>query len=161
MVCSKCCLWMWETLQRYRALDPESQRLFWRAAILLPMIRASLRTRGYIKTFASLQKRLRPAPSGQTTSVEQARKTTRMVRAALHYSLLHFTCLEESLGLWYLLRTQGISPQLRIGVRKTNGKFEAHAWVEHNGEALNQPEATHQHYAPFEREFSDPPVERP
>ncbi len=135
--------------------------MFWRAAILLPMIRVSLRNRGYNKTFASLQKRLSPALGEPAASVEQARKTTRMVRAALHYSLLHFTCLEESMGLWYMLRSQGISPQLRIGVRKTNGKFEAHAWVEHNGEALNQPEATHQHYAAFEQEFSDPPTERP
>jgi len=152
---------MWETLQRYRTLDRESQRLFLRAAMILPMIRVSLRTRGYNKTFASLQNRLRPAPGEPFEGAEQARKTTRMVRAALRYSLMHFTCLEESLGLWYLLRTQGISPQLRIGVRKTNGKFEAHAWVEHNGEALNQPEATHEHYAAFEQEFSDPPVERP
>ena len=139
----------------------ESRRLFRRAAILLPMIRASLRTRGYNKTFASLQRRLSPAPGEPAASVEQARNTTRMVRAALHYSLMHFTCLEESLGLWYLLRTQGISPQLRIGVRKINGKLEAHAWVELLGEALNQPEAAHQHYAAFEREFSDPPAERP
>jgi Transglutaminase-like superfamily len=154
---------MWETLQRYRALDPESRRLFRRAAVLLPMIRASLRVRGYNKTFSSLQARVNPAAPAQSadSDAEQLRKTSRMVRAAVHHSLLHFTCLEESLGLWYLLRKQGIAPQLRIGVRKENGKFEAHAWVEHGGEALNQPEATHLHYAAFEKEFSEPPAERP
>ena len=152
---------MWETLQRYRALDEESRRLFRRAAMLLPMIRASLRVRGYNKTFSSLQARVNPIAPAQNGDAEQLRKTSRMVRAAVHHSLLHFTCLEESLGLWYLLRRQGIAPQLRIGVRKENGKFEAHAWVEHGGEALNQPEATHLHYAAFEKEFSEPPAGQP
>ena len=152
---------MWETLQRYRALDEESRRLFRRAAMLLPMIRASLRVRGYNKTFSSLQARVNPIAPAQNGDAEQLRKTSRMVRAAVHHSLLHFTCLEESLGLWYLLRRQGIAPQLRIGVRKENGKFEAHAWVEHGGEALNQPEAAHLHYAAFEKEFSEPPAGQP
>lgn len=160
MGCSKCCPWMWETAQRYRALDQESRRLFLRAAMLLPIIRVSLRFRGYNKTFSSLQARVIPIAPAQIAPAEQLRKTTQMVRAAVRHSLLHFTCLEESLGLWYLLRKQGIAPQLRIGVRKENGKFEAHAWVEHDGEALNQPEATHLHYAAFEQEFSEPPVER-
>jgi hypothetical protein len=152
---------MWETLQRYRALDEESRRLFRRAAMLLPVIRASLRVRGYNKTFSSLQARVNPIAPAQNGDAEQLRKTSRMVRAAVHHSLLHFTCLEESLGLWYLLRKQGIAPQLRIGVRKENGKFEAHAWVEHGGEALNQPEAAHLHYAAFEKEFSEPPAGQP
>jgi Transglutaminase-like superfamily len=152
---------MWETLQRYRALDEESRRLFRRAAMLLPVIRASLRVRGYNKTFSSLQARVNPIAPAQNGDAEQLRKTSRMVRAAVHHSLLHFTCLEESLGLWYLLRQQGIAPQLRIGVRKENGKFEAHAWVEHGGEALNQPEAAHLHYAAFEKEFSEPPAGQP
>ena len=83
-----------------------------------------------------------------------------MIHAAVGYSPLHYTCLEESLGLWYLLRKQGIVSTLRIGVRKADGRFEAHAWVEYGGEALNQPEAAHTHYAAFEKEFSEPPAEQ-
>jgi len=151
---------MWEPLKRYRALDRESQRLFWRAAFLLPWIRVSLRIRGYNSTFASLQSRLNPIRKDSPPALDQVQKINRMVRAAVHHSFLHFTCLEESLGLWYLLRRQGIISQLRIGVRKSNGSFEAHAWVEYAGEALNQPEATHLHYAAFEKEFPEPPAER-
>ena len=84
-----------------------------------------------------------------------------MVRAALRYSLARFTCLEESLALWYLLRKQGIPACLRIGVRNENGKFEAHAWVEHGGQALSQDDAMHQHYAAFEQDFPGPPPEQP
>ncbi|HKE07531.1 MAG TPA: lasso peptide biosynthesis B2 protein, partial [Candidatus Acidoferrum sp.] len=68
-------------------------------------------------------------------------------------------CLEESLILWYLLRKQGIASRLRIGVRKVNEKFEAHAWVEQEGVALNQPGQLHRHYVAFEQEISEPPAE--
>lgn len=82
-----------------------------------------------------------------------------MVGAAQRRLPGKFTCLEESLVLWYLLRGQGIAARLRIGVRKINEKFEAHAWVEYGGEALNQPDQLHRHYAAFEREITEPPAE--
>jgi Transglutaminase-like superfamily len=83
------------------------------------------------------------------------------VRAALRYSFAQYTCLEESLTLWYLLRKQGIPACLRIGVRKENEQFEAHAWVELHDEALNQPEELHRHYAAFEEDLPEPPAEQP
>ena len=82
-----------------------------------------------------------------------------MVRSAAHHGIVQSSCLEESLTLWHLLRMQGYEAKLRIGVRKTGGKFEAHAWVEYEGTALNQPEQVHQHYAAFEGEFADLPEE--
>jgi len=81
-----------------------------------------------------------------------------MVRAATKHGLVRASCLEESLTLWWLLAKQGIESDLRIGVRKAEGSFEAHAWVERNGDALNEPEARHVHYAVFESEF---PLTRP
>jgi hypothetical protein len=154
---------MWEPLQRYRALDPASQRTFRRAAILLPLVRWSLRLRGYGQTFASLQKRVLSQPGraeNQPEAREKVHITCRMVHAALRYSFAQYTCLEESLTLWYLLRKQGIAACLRIGVRKENGKFEAHAWVEYDGEALNQDEAMHRHYAAFEQDLPEPPADQ-
>jgi hypothetical protein len=138
--------------------------MFQRAAILLPLVRWSLRLRGYGKTFTSLQKRIQ-FQANRTESGPEAREevqaTCRIVRAALRYSLAQYSCLEESLTLWYLLRKQGIPACLRIGVRKENEKFEAHAWVEHGGEALNQDEAMHRHYAAFEEDMPEPPPEQP
>lgn len=84
-----------------------------------------------------------------------------MVKAAAHYGVGHPTCLEESLVLCYLLQRQGISAQLRIGVRKFQDKFQAHAWVENEGTALNQAEGAHQHYSPFESQLSELPGENP
>ena len=76
--------------------------------------------------------------------------TVRMVRAAVRHSVGHPSCLEESLALWWLLGRQGIASELRIGVRKHDEKFEAHAWVERKGVAVNEPESLHEHYAAFD-----------
>jgi len=76
-----------------------------------------------------------------------------MVLAAARHSFFAATCLERSLALWWLLARRGVASQLRIGVRKTGEKFEAHAWVEHGGAAIGEPEATHLHTPPSTRNF--------
>ena len=164
MACSSYCLTMWEQLRRYRALDSSARKVFHRAVVLLPLISASLRFAGFKKTQASLQRRLAgwaPAPARPAEVTERVTKTCRMVRAAAHYGMAGATCLEQSPALWYLLGRQGISSKLRIGVRKNEQQFEAHAWVEYAGAPLNQTDDSHHHYAAFENEFSVSPTEQP
>ena len=154
---------MWEPLRRFRALEPRARGLFLRAAVLLPFISLSLRFRGFRATQSSLQKRL-PAPissvsvqfGGTQADGTQAQPiilTARMVRSAAHRTWGNPACLEQSLALWWLLGRQGISSSVRIGTRKNEEKFEAHAWVECDGVALNEPEEAHKHYAAFGEEF--------
>lgn len=153
---------MWKAFQRYRALDPEACTLFHWATLLLPCVGLSLRVRGFKSTKAALERRLSAAserPLPNVPAVETVGRTARMVHAALRYGVVRSTCLAESLALWYLLRKQRVNAELRIGVRKTGQKFEAHAWVEFEGVALNQPEAQHRHYAAFDNAFSDLPRE--
>ena len=151
---------MWKAFQRYRLLDPESRKLFWRAVTLLPVVSRCLHTRGFQRTKENLAKKLVGGSAmAHGATVETLEKTCRMVSAGAHYGLGHPTCLEQSLVLWYLLEKQGISARLRIGVRKSAEKFEAHAWVEHDGVPLNQSEEVHQHYAAFESEFAGLPGE--
>ena len=57
--------------------------------------------------------------------------------------------------IWWLLARRGITAQLRIGVKKSADKFEAHAWVERDGMAVGDPNETHLHYAAFAKEFSE------
>ena len=83
----------------------------------------------------------------------QVALTARMVRSAAYRSFRKASCLEKSLAVWWLLGRQGISSSVRIGTRKTGGKFEAHAWVECDGVALNEPEEPHRHYAAFDEAF--------
>jgi hypothetical protein len=153
---------MWERLGRYRALDAESHALFWRAFRLLPRVALSLRLRGYAQTEASLHSRSVAPPGRVLTEQEVApaiAKTARMVRSASHLGPFQATCLAQSLTLWLLLQQQNISSAIKIGVRKNAGRLEAHAWVEHDGVAINETDAVHQHYAPFEREFANTPSE--
>lgn len=151
---------MWERLRRFSALERPARGLFLRAAALLPLISLSLRACGFRKTQAFLQKfvSLHSHPADTSASIT-ADLTARMVRAAVRNSLGHPTCLEESLALWCLLGRQGIGSDLRVGVRKVGEKFEAHAWVERDGVALNEPEAKHQHFAAFDAALASLPPE--
>jgi hypothetical protein len=149
---------MWELLRRFRALEPNARAVFLRAAVLLPLISVSLRLRGFRATQSSLQKRLPGAASrlisqSSGTQEERTALTARMMKAAAHRTWGSPQCLEQSLALWWLLGRQGISSSVRIGTRKTGEKFEAHAWVECDGAALNEPEEPHEHYAAFEEAF--------
>jgi hypothetical protein len=153
---------MWERLRRYRALDGESRALFWRAVRLLPQVALSLRLRGYARTEASLHSRSNAHVDDVVTEQPLAlaiAKTARMVHSASQFGPFRATCLAQSLTLWLLLQQQNISSAIKIGVRKKDDRLEAHAWVERDGLALNETDAVHQHYAPFEREFANTPSE--
>jgi hypothetical protein len=156
---------VWQEFERYRRLNPGARKLFQRATVLLPQIALSLRLRGFRKTREALQRKLllsHPVEQLENDRVAEAVELTcRMVSAGAHYGPLRTTCLVESLALWYLLEKQGISSRLRIGVRKASKKFEAHAWVEYAGTALNQTEERHQHYAAFDSAFADLPGGQP
>jgi hypothetical protein len=132
--------------------------MFLRAAVLLPLISWSLRLRGFRKTQAFLQKFLpRVGDYTNTHATDRSELTVRMVRAAVRHGLGHPTCLEESLALWWLLGRRRLATELRIGVRKQNDTFQAHAWVERDGIALNEPQALHEHYAAFDAALSSAP----
>ena len=131
--------------------------MFFRASVLLPLISLSLRIRGFRATQAALQGFSIPSKTvkrvgEQMMDAEDVRVAVRMVNAAARYGL-GATCLEKSLTLWWLLRREGIVSNVRIGARKASGKFEAHAWVERDGAALNEPGAAHRHYATFDAAF--------
>jgi len=84
------------------------------------------------------------------TGLELARIVARMEAAAARNLFFRPNCLERSLVLWWLLRRRGIPAELRIGARKDAQKFEAHAWVEYGGSAVNQADETHLHFTPFD-----------
>ena len=58
---------------------------------------------------------------------------------AVRHHLWPMVCLPQSLALQALLRRQGLSSELRIGVKRAGGTIHAHAWVEHAGSPLGEP----------------------
>src|SRR5712672_862299 len=151
---------MWERLRRFSSLPVDARGIFLRAAVLLPVISISLKMRGFGATQESL---LRSFPIAPQTSPQDSihvvddRKrtelTSRMINAAIRHVWRASTCLEKSLTLWWLLGRQGIACEMRIGARKQGGKFEAHAWLERDGVAVNEPQQEHRHYAAFDAAF--------
>jgi hypothetical protein len=150
---------MWEQLRRFKELPAPARGIFFRAAALLPWVAWKMKRRGFEAARKSLLKSSSKEsdPLNEVESAQRTALTARMVRAAARHGIGNPSCLEESLVLMHLLARQGIAAQLRIGVKKNVTKFEAHAWVECNGAALNEMEALHDHYAQFEAEFSAPP----
>jgi hypothetical protein len=59
------------------------------------------------------------------------------------------SCLHRSLTLWWLLRWQRIDGRMRFGVRRRNGRFEAHAWVELEDVPVNDQPGVAAEYRPL------------
>ena len=148
---------MWKPIHRFSKLDREARGMFLRGAASLPVIAVCVRVRGLRGTQAMLDYFLR-VPNDKVHGadeqvIEDVSRTARMVRAAARYGLVRYSCLETSLALWWLLGRQGIASCVRIGTRKSAGRLEAHAWVEFEGAALNEPAGLHNHYAAFDTVF--------
>ena len=152
---------MWERLRRFSVLGRPAQGLFLRAVVVLLLVALSLRWRGFRETQGTLRRFLSKANPGPDAALASkgAAMTARMVNAADRHGLVHPSCLAKSLTLWWLLGRQGIPSRLRIGIRKEKEKFEAHAWVERDGTALNEPDEPHHHYAAFDASLSALPPE--
>ena len=154
----------WDHLRRFRALSRGEQWLFVRAMLLLPLLSASLRVAGFGRTQRALQRFLPALASKDLPSAElglRVAATARILHSAVQHGIARHTCLERSLALWWLLGRQGIAAELRMGARKTEEHFEAHAWVEHSGAVLNDPGELHQHYAAFDASFPTCPTSTP
>ncbi|MFO0895995.1 MAG: lasso peptide biosynthesis B2 protein [Pirellulales bacterium] len=127
---------------------PAAQRSdFLRSLALLLGISLGLRLFGFRRCHGWLVK---PTREGPLVDVPSAAETARMVAAACAFLPLRPTCLTRSLALTRLLRRHGQPAELRIGVRKVNEQFAAHAWVECQGEAFGRGDGGPE-YAPFER----------
>jgi Transglutaminase-like superfamily len=79
------------------------------------------------------------------------RRTAQMVAAACRRYPLRSDCLPRTIVLWSLLRRRGIEADIRIGVRSNSkGEFQAHAWIEWNGQVFNDDADVASQYLPFE-----------
>ena len=132
----------------------QERALILRALVLLPMTEIGLRVMGFQRCKEMIEKlpvRERPSQSLESaTSCEMAAKITRAVRTVELHGPGSPNCLERSMLLWWLLRRGGIEGELHIGARKNGSRLEAHAWVELEGEILNDSTEVHTHYARFD-----------
>lgn len=134
---------------RFWSLAWRERWLLMTALVMQPAVAASLRLLGFRSTCALLQA-TSPAPARPAAAPRRpVAATARMVDVAAHRGAPRGTCLTRSLTLWWLLRWQGVDSDLRIGVRRSDRKFEAHAWLERDGVVLNDRPDVSQDYSPF------------
>lgn len=132
----------------WRSLAPADRRAFWRAVLLVPTMHVVVRVVG----FNRLQQRVaRVGPSSRESlpAAQAVRRCAVSVSRVKQYSPLRGNCLSQSLALVWMLRREGVEPQLRLGVRIQDAKFDAHAWVEHEGRVLNDTQDVHTRFAPL------------
>lgn len=114
-----------------------------RAGILVPLVRMGLSFYSFERVQRALSRFSRPvastAKNQEDSTVERVEGVERVVwavRAASRY-VPAASCLTQALAAHTLLERRGLQNALRIGVaRNEAGVFEAHAWIESDGEVV-------------------------
>ena len=108
-------------------------------AELIQAQKALLVARGMVRNrpLGSLATQVETSPPADPDRLPEARRLALAVVRAARFGVFRAHCLVRSVALSRLLEDRGISGALvRVGVRRTNGAFSAHAWVELAGETL-------------------------
>jgi hypothetical protein len=123
-------------IRRYLRLSHAERAVLPRVAGLVAFIRLSL----WVLPFAKVQHLLRrPMMAALFPNALAGWPVSRLAWAVETTSrrIPSATCLTQSLALQFLLMRAGQSSALRIGVARSVARgFQAHAWVEWNGQTL-------------------------
>lgn len=141
-----------EKWRRFSRLRSSDRRTVIEAVAGLVITWLGLRLAGF-RQWKSILERLVPhsfADNVASPNSESARVVARLESAAARNLFFRPNCLERSLVLWWLLKRRGVAAELRIGARKDEEKFEAHAWVECGGTVIDEPDETRLHFVPFD-----------
>lgn len=128
-------------LRTFWSLKSSHWRLAFEALVLPFVIRSGFsllgvpRTHGALKRWADCGTTPCHHPNLNASTVMVALKLQRVVNRSIRGG---GTCLVRSMTLWAMLRRRHIETELRIGVRKVDAAMEGHAWLERNGQAVNE-----------------------
>ncbi len=133
-------------LARWRQLPADERRLALRLLWLLPVIDLSLRTAGFQRSRRWLARwvpsEARPLQVNPDV-LAGAQRMAALARAVGGRSVWRTSCLRQALAVWLLLRRRQLPAELKIGVVRRAPPFQAHAWVELGGIALDPEAAAH------------------
>jgi hypothetical protein len=122
-------------LRRFTALPPAQKRVFLCAALLLPLARLAISRVGLASSISWIEAR-KPA-SRLKPPISEMRAMSRLINLAANHTPSGGSCLARSVLLKWLLLRRGVECQLHIGVRMAGKRLEAHAWIEYEGEPIN------------------------
>lgn len=136
------------SLAKLIALPAAERRLLLAAAGLLAAVRVGLWTFPFRSVYGAVRSR---GPSARRAGVPGAPSSERIVWAVevAARRVPRATCLVRALAAQALLARYGHASELRLGVARGAGRaFEAHAWLEGNGQILIGG-ATQERYVPL------------
>lgn len=134
-----------EKLNTVSRMSRERRRNIARAWVVVTLIQLALQGLPY----RTVRKRITEAMDARASAVQPrdakgiCRRLAEDVAIAARNHFLPVSCLGKSLALHVLCRRAGCVTRLRIGVLRTSEYVRGHAWLEADGEILNDtPEVT-------------------
>lgn len=138
---------------KFFRLSPRDRWIVIEATLKLPVIVTGLALFGFRRVHARI---LKSALRGLERTEDQALDPVKalhisyLVSGSFKLALIKGNCLSRSLTLLGFLLRKGISAELRVGSRRTENLLEAHAWVEVDGQVVNDQRDIAQTYCPFD-----------
>lgn len=131
---------------RFLSRGHTEKRVFYLAAVLVPVVRVGLAVLGFRRVRGWLLQR-----ESRASRIDEA--TPEMVdwavQSVARKTLYDRPCLTQSLVVSHLLRRAGFRPEVRIGVKKADDRLEAHAWVEIEGRVVSGGRRSPEIYTPL------------
>lgn len=141
-------------LKKFWTLSGAEKKTLLAALRGLPMIRIRLSLFGFKNCVARLQRIPLATIHPEIDPSTYPAQTSYLLNAAARLLFRREACLERSIMLCSMLRRKGIDSELKIGVAKANQKLHAHAWVEINGEPVNEQPRISEQFAAFNSSFT-------
>jgi hypothetical protein len=136
--------------QRYRRLFGADGFALVEALTRLIAVDTRLRRGGFRHVIERAQRQIASSPTGSHAGdVARARRYAGLLQIASRAPFPRARCLHQSLALYLWLRDDGVASVLRIGVRKDGGVLRAHAWVELDGQVVNDLPASVGEFTPL------------
>jgi len=140
--------------KKFWTLSGSDKITFMVALCGLPGVYLNLRRFGFKNYLARLQHISLAAIAPDIETSSGPAQISYLINGAARLLFRREACLERSILLWSLLRRRGIESELRIGVATEDGTIRAHAWVEIDGEPINEQPQTNKKFAAFDSSFT-------
>jgi Transglutaminase-like superfamily len=125
-------------LKKLARLTAKEWSFLLRALILLAWTSVRLLVTGYQSTLKSCSSpNIGPSELPISQAIKVAKDISRLVNVAAHFGPHHTKCLCRSLVLLRLMSSEGLMGELVLGAKLEKAKFTAHAWVQLNGQVVN------------------------
>jgi hypothetical protein len=137
-------------LRTARTFSWHDRRILFQAWVLLLVVDLGLRLLPFRRVQGFLAPRRKDAEPVQASDESATiRHFQKLVEIAARNHLYAMQCLRQSLVLQWLLARRDIATELRFGVRKEASDLRAHAWLEHAGQPIGEPQSVSARYAPL------------